>query len=135
MSIKNAITKTKKKIWELADMQLPRWWDTSMSPAMDTSFIDSMKRWSRLNERARRQGWYRYWRTGQVLHAWAPLTTAESIEWVLHPLIDTAYFVKDVASIPINATRNLYNTWADLYNAQVSKRKAKKMKNAVTSKQ
>lgn len=124
-TIAKAVSNVADKLQQTDLPKVPRWWDTNMSPAMDTSFVDSMKRWSELSERARYQAWYRYWPTWKLLDKTAPLTKAEAVEWVLHPIIDTAYFVKDAASIPVNAARNVYNTVADLANAQISKHNAK----------
>ena len=52
-------------------------------------------------------------------------TKAEALEWVLHPVIDTAYFTKDFVKIPVNAARNLYNTAADKINQKASEHNAK----------
>lgn len=124
-AIAKVVSNVADKLQQTDLPKVPRWWDTNMSPAMDTSFLDSMKRWSELSERARYQAWYRYWKDWKPLNQWAPLTKAEALEWVLHPVIDTAYFTKDFVKIPVNAARNLYNTAADKINQKASEHNAK----------
>lgn len=124
-TIAKVVSNVADKLQQTDLPKVPRRWDTNMSPAMDTSFIDSMKRWSELSERARYNAWYRWWPTWEPLDKTEPLSKAEALEWVLSPVISTAYFTKDVAKIPINAARNLYNTAADKVNQKVSEHNAK----------
>jgi len=110
MSVKNAITKTKKKIWQIADKKLPIIWDPNQE-------ITS------------------YW-----LQAFSQGFANQGTSWPIRWILGTALWTTiglwvDAVNIPYQWLKGLYNTGAELYNAQVSKRKAKKMKNAVTAKQ
>lgn len=91
--------------------KLPRWGSVNMSPAINNSAVNQMKRWSNLYYRSQ-------------FNTWNPLTKTEAIEWLASPAIATVKAVWDIASVPVNAARNLYNTAVDYYNAWASNRNA-----------
>lgn len=109
--VTNAINKFKQ-----TDLQkIPRRWDTNMSPAMNASWLQEIKNWAELYH--------------QSVFDRNSLSKWEAIQWLLSPVVATAKTIWDIASIPINAARNVYNTMADIANAKIAKHNEKAIQN------
>lgn len=100
-----------------------------MSPVMSEKINDSIKNDFKesqsISDRARYNAWYRYSTSWKELKPGKPVTKKEVLKAsVVNPAKSWVKAVANVATIPVRAARNLYNTAADMYNANVSKRNA-----------
>jgi len=125
----NYIVKWWKLVKDLTRKKLPRWWGTEMSPVMSEKINDSIKNDFKesqsISDRARYNAWYRYSTSWKELKPGKPVTKKEVLKAsVVNPAKSWVKAVANVATIPVRAARNLYNTAADMYNANVSKRNA-----------
>ena len=132
--IKNAVQKgvswAQKMAKSISQKKLPRIWGTEMSPVLSKKINNSIKKdfneSQRISDRARYNAWYRYSTSWKELKPGKPVTKKEVLKAsVVNPAKSWVKAVANVATIPVRAARNLYNTAADMYNAGVSKRNAK----------
>ena len=101
-----------------------------MSPVLSKKINNSIKKdfneSYRTSDRARYNAWYRFSTSWKELKPGKPVTKKEALKAsVVNPAKTWVKAVANVATIPVRAARNLYNTAADIYNAGVSKRNAK----------
>lgn len=117
MAITNQIANWVKKIADKVTTtelpKVPRWWGTEMSPVSNSDwnriFMDNLKR---INE-------IRDWR-------WEDPKPLEVLrDTPIWAIPAAAGYVADIASIPVNTARNLYNTAADVANAKIAEHNAK----------
>lgn len=94
--------------------KLPRWGSTEMSPAID----NNTRMW--LRKAPYQMHTLRTWTQEQK----DALGKKQLLHWALYPYSAITDMIADVASVPVNFARNVYNTAADVYNAWVSERNA-----------
>jgi len=129
-AVQKGVSWAQKMAKSISQKKLPRIWGTEMSPVLSKKINNSIKKdfneSYRISDRARYNAWYRYSTSWKELKPGKPVTKKEVLKAaVVNPAKTWVKAVANVATIPVRAARNLYNTAADIYNAGVSKRNAK----------